>query len=136
MSGDWLSESSRLRRTTIRRGFAKISGESHQSLLPNDRLAGARGRVTVTGAGVGISEVTLFVPHQANQRIIAAVGERLGLAPEKVYVNLEKVGNTSAASIPLALRDAVDEGRLKRGDLVLTAAFGGGLTWAAALLRW
>ncbi|MEP0774889.1 MAG: ketoacyl-ACP synthase III [Acidobacteriota bacterium] len=87
-------------------------------------------------AGVGIEDVALFVPHQANQRILSAVGDRLGLPAEKVYVNLEKVGNTSAASIPLALRDALDEGRLKRGDLVLSAAFGGGLTWAAALLRW
>ncbi len=87
-------------------------------------------------AGVSIDEVSLFVPHQANQRILSAVGERLGLPAEKIYVNLEKVGNTSAASIPLALRDALDEGRLKRGDLVLSAAFGGGLTWAAALVRW
>ncbi|MFH1178094.1 MAG: beta-ketoacyl-ACP synthase III [Acidobacteriota bacterium] len=88
------------------------------------------------GAGVGVEEVDLFVPHQANKRIIDAVGERLGLAPEKVYVNLERVGNTSAASIPLALREALDRDVLHRGDLVLTAAFGGGLTWAAALLRW
>lgn len=90
----------------------------------------------LAGAGVGVGEVALFVPHQANQRILSAVAERLELPPEKVYVNLEKVGNTSAASIPLALRDALDEGRLKRGDLVLSAAFGGGLTWAAALMRW
>ena len=88
------------------------------------------------GAGVEISAVDLFVPHQANRRIIDAVGGRLGLASDKVYVNLERVGNTSAASIPLALGDAMAEGVLKSGDLVLTAAFGGGLTWAAALLRW
>ncbi len=87
-------------------------------------------------AGVSIDEVALFVPHQANQRILSAVGDRLGLPAEKIYVNLEKVGNTSAASIPLALRDALDEGRLQRGDLMLSAAFGGGLTWAAALVRW
>jgi 3-oxoacyl-[acyl-carrier-protein] synthase-3 len=87
-------------------------------------------------AGVSVDDVALFVPHQANLRIIGAVGDRLGLPQEKVYVNLERIGNTSAASIPLALREAVDRGALKRGDLVLTAAFGGGLTWAAALLRW
>jgi 3-oxoacyl-[acyl-carrier-protein] synthase-3 len=80
--------------------------------------------------------VSLFVPHQANLRIIAAVGERLGLAPEKVYLNLERVGNTSSASIPLAMREAIDRGVLKRGDLVLLGAFGGGLTWAATLLKW
>ena len=87
-------------------------------------------------AGVTADQIDLFVPHQANKRIIDAVGERLGVPPEKIYVNLERVGNTSAASIPLALREAIDRGALKRGDLVLAAAFGGGLTWAAALLRW
>ncbi len=90
----------------------------------------------LTGAGVGVEQVSLFVPHQANQRIIDAVGERLGIPPEKVYVNLERVGNTSSASIPLAMREAIDCGRVKPGDLLLWAAFGGGLTWAAALLRW
>jgi 3-oxoacyl-[acyl-carrier-protein] synthase-3 len=60
----------------------------------------------------------------------------LGLPAEKVYLNLERVGNTSSASIPLAMREAVDRGALKRGDLVLLAAFGGGLTWAATLLKW
>jgi 3-oxoacyl-[acyl-carrier-protein] synthase-3 len=90
----------------------------------------------MSGAGVTAEQIDLFVPHQANKRIIDAVGERLGLPAEKVYVNLERVGNTSAASIPLAMREAADRGVLKAGDLVLAAAFGGGLTWAAALLRW
>jgi 3-oxoacyl-[acyl-carrier-protein] synthase III len=90
----------------------------------------------LTGAGVTIDQIDLFVPHQANKRIIDAVGDRLGLPAEKVYVNLERVGNTSAASIPLAMREAIDRGVLKPGDLVLAAAFGGGLTWAAALFRW
>ena len=90
----------------------------------------------LAGAGVTIDQVKLFVPHQANLRIIAAVGERLGIAPEKVYLNLERVGNTSSASIPLALREAVDRGAVKRGDLLLFGAFGGGLTWAATLVKW
>jgi 3-oxoacyl-[acyl-carrier-protein] synthase-3 len=90
----------------------------------------------LAGAGVTVDQIDLFVPHQANKRIIDAVGDRLGVPPEKVYVNLERVGNTSAASIPLALREAIDRGVLKRGDIVLAAAFGGGLTWAAALFRW
>jgi 3-oxoacyl-[acyl-carrier-protein] synthase-3 len=90
----------------------------------------------LTGAGVGVDKVDLFIPHQANLRIISAVGERLGLPPEKVYVNLERVGNTSSASIPLAMQEAIDRGVLKRGHLVLAAAFGGGLTWAATLFRW
>ncbi len=87
-------------------------------------------------AGVTADDIDLMVPHQANLRIISAVGDRLGLPSEKVYVNLERVGNTSSASIPLALREAADNGRLAKGDLVLLAAFGGGLTWAATLLRW
>jgi 3-oxoacyl-[acyl-carrier-protein] synthase-3 len=90
----------------------------------------------LTGAGVGADKVDLFIPHQANLRIISAVGERLGLAPEKVYVNLERVGNTSSASIPLAMQEAIDRGVLKHGHLVLAGAFGGGLTWAATLFRW
>jgi 3-oxoacyl-[acyl-carrier-protein] synthase III len=90
----------------------------------------------LAGAGVSAEQIDLFVPHQANKRIIDAVAERLGVPAEKIYINLERVGNTSAASIPLALREALDRGALKPGDLVLAAAFGGGLTWAAALLRW
>ncbi|MGE5235106.1 MAG: beta-ketoacyl-ACP synthase III [Acidobacteriota bacterium] len=88
------------------------------------------------GAGVGVADLKLFVPHQANQRIIDAVGDRLGLRRDQVYLNLERYGNTSSASIPLALREALDRGLVQRGDLILMAAFGGGLTWAATLLRW
>jgi 3-oxoacyl-[acyl-carrier-protein] synthase-3 len=88
------------------------------------------------GAGVTVADLDLLVPHQANIRIIDAVASRLGVPKEKVVVNVDKVGNTSAASIPLALAEARAQGRLKEGDLVLLAAFGGGLTWAATLLRW
>ena len=84
---------------------------------------------------VDISDVALFVPHQANMRIITAVGKRLGVSEEKVFVNLERYGNTSAASIPIALTEAREQGRLLKGDLVLLTSFGGGLTWGAALLR-
>jgi 3-oxoacyl-[acyl-carrier-protein] synthase-3 len=86
-------------------------------------------------AGLGVDEIDLFIPHQANQRIIQAVGQRLGLREDQVYSNVHRVGNTSAASIPLAMADARAEGRLNRGDLVLTSSFGGGLTWASALFR-
>ncbi len=81
------------------------------------------------------SDLALFIPHQANLRIIQAVGKRLGLDTETVYVNVDQFGNTSAASIPMAMAGAVEEGRLRRGDLLLLTAFGGGLTWASALLR-
>lgn len=82
------------------------------------------------------SELDLLVTHQANIRIIEAAAKRLGLPPERVVVNVDRYGNTSAASIPLALKDAVNEGRLKEGDLVVMVAFGAGLTWAAAAVEW
>ncbi|MDD4050482.1 MAG: ketoacyl-ACP synthase III [candidate division Zixibacteria bacterium] len=90
----------------------------------------------ITEAGLTPDQVDLLVPHQANIRIIKATAARLGLPMDKVYLNIEKYGNTSAASIPLALDHAVREGRIKKGDIVLGVAFGGGLTWGAVLFRW
>jgi 3-oxoacyl-[acyl-carrier-protein] synthase-3 len=81
-------------------------------------------------------QLDLFVPHQANQRITDAVRERLGIPPEKVFSNISRIGNTSSASIPLCLDECVRTGRIKRGDLILMAAFGAGVTWGAALMRW
>lgn len=86
-------------------------------------------------AGVTIDEIDLFIPHQANMRIIEAVGERLGIAPEKVYVNVDKYGNTSAATTIVALDEAIGEGRVKPGDLILLVTFGAGLTWGSTLIR-
>ena len=86
--------------------------------------------------GLEPSQVDLFVSHQANRRIIEAAAERLGLGPEKVIINLEKYGNTTAGTIPLALADARAQGRLKNGDLVLLASVGAGFTVGAVLLRW
>ena len=82
------------------------------------------------------SGLSLLIPHQANLRIIQATAERLKLPMDKVVVNLDKYGNTSAASIPIALDEAVTSGRIKDGDYVLLEAFGGGLTWASALIKW
>ncbi len=82
------------------------------------------------------SDVAFLVPHQANLRIIRAVADRLQLPMERVVVNLDRYGNTSAASIPLALDEAVRDGRIQRGEMVLFLAFGGGLTWASSLVRW
>jgi 3-oxoacyl-[acyl-carrier-protein] synthase-3 len=86
-------------------------------------------------AGLSAEQIDLFVPHQANIRIMEALAERLNISMEKVYSNIHKYGNTSAASIPIALTEAYLEGRLKRGDLVLMTAMGGGLTWGAMLIR-
>jgi 3-oxoacyl-[acyl-carrier-protein] synthase III len=87
-------------------------------------------------AGMDASEVDLFVPHQANIRIIQSSAERLGLPSEKVFVNIEKYGNTSGASIPIGLYEAEKEGKLKPGMVVLTVGFGAGLVWGANLIRW
>jgi len=82
------------------------------------------------------SEVKWLVPHQANKRIIDATAEKLNLSPDAVVITVAEHGNTSAASIPLALCTAVEDGRIQRGDLILMEAMGGGLTWGAALARW
>jgi 3-oxoacyl-[acyl-carrier-protein] synthase-3 len=87
-------------------------------------------------AGVSPEDLAMVIGHQANARILAALGKRLGLPPEKVFVDIEKVGNTSAASIPIAIDRAWQAGRLSPGDLVLTVAFGAGLAWGANLIRW
>ncbi len=85
---------------------------------------------------MSVDDLDLYVPHQANVRIIKAVASRLGLPMEKVVMNMDRYGNTSAASIPLALDEAVRDGRIREGNLVMMEAFGSGLTWAASLVRW
>lgn len=85
---------------------------------------------------VKVKDIDHVIPHQANLRIIQSVAQRLGIPMEKMIVNLERYGNTSAASIPIALDEAVRTGRIKQGDLILMEAFGGGLTWGSALIRW
>jgi len=86
--------------------------------------------------GTTAADIDWFVPHQANKRIIDGSAHKLGIAPEKVVVTVDRHGNTSAASIPLALADAVADRRIKRGNLILLEAMGGGFTWGSALLRW
>ena len=93
-------------------------------------------RSTLAANHLRVEDLDLYVPHQANIRILKAVMERLGLPIEKVMLNVDRYGNTSAASIPLALDEAVREGRIKEGSLVMLGAFGAGLTWASAVIRW
>ena len=87
-------------------------------------------------SGYTIADLDWFVPHQANRRIIDGAGDKLGLDPAKVVVTVDRHANTSAASVPLALSAAVADGRIKRGDLVMIEAMGGGFTWGASLIRW
>jgi 3-oxoacyl-[acyl-carrier-protein] synthase III len=92
-------------------------------------------RAAAKQAGLEVSDIDWFVPHQANQRILSAVAEKLGLEEEKVVSTVAHHGNTSAASVPLALAEAMADGRIKTGDLVLIEAIGGGLTWGSAMIR-
>jgi len=93
-------------------------------------------REVLEQAGVKSDDISLFIPHQANQRITEAVADRLNVDVSKVYSNIAVHGNTSSASIPIALDECVEAGRIKPGDLVLMASFGGGATWGAVLMRW
>jgi 3-oxoacyl-[acyl-carrier-protein] synthase-3 len=108
-------------REVFRHAVQKISGVIEETLVMT---------------GYAPDEIDLYVPHQANQRILDGVLKKLGVSPEKIMVTLDKHGNTSAASIPLALNLAVEQHRIKEGSLVLMEAMGGGFTWGAALARW
>lgn len=90
----------------------------------------------IAEAGLQLDDIALVVPHQANLRIIEAVAKRLELPIERFFVNLDRYGNTSAASVPIALYEAVEQGRVRAGDHVLLTSFGGGLTWASSVVRW
>lgn len=93
-------------------------------------------REAISKAGLTPADVRWFVPHQANTRIINAVADRLGWPPEEIYLNIDRIGNTSAASIPIALDEMVRAGQVGENDILLFAAFGAGLTWGSALVRW
>lgn len=93
-------------------------------------------RRVIEQANVKPEDIDLFIPHQANLRITEAVRERLGVSSEKVYSNINRVGNTSSASIPICLDECVRSGRIKKGDLILMSAFGAGVTWGSVLMRW
>jgi 3-oxoacyl-[acyl-carrier-protein] synthase-3 len=91
---------------------------------------------TLRRCELNIEQIACIIPHQANLRIIEAVGEKLGARPDQLFINLDKYGNTSAASVAIALDEATQSGRIARGDLVLLVVFGAGLTWAAAIIEW
>lgn len=113
-----------------------VSMDGHEVFRRAVRATVSSARLALERAGVEGADIALFVPHQANLRIIEAVGARLGIGAERTMVVLDRTGNTSSASIPLALAEAADAGRLRPGDLVLLSGFGAGMTWGSAVLRW
>ncbi|NOS76660.1 MAG: ketoacyl-ACP synthase III [Nitrospira sp.] len=119
---------------TERTHFIKMKG--NETFKVAVRTLEEIARETLAANQLQVEDLDLYVPHQANMRILKAVMERLGLPLEKVMLNLEQYGNTSAASIPIALDEAVRAGRIRDGSLVMLGAFGAGLTWASALIRW
>jgi 3-oxoacyl-[acyl-carrier-protein] synthase-3 len=108
-------------REVFRNAVQKISGVIEETLVET---------------GYAPDELDLYVPHQANKRILDGIAKKLGVAPDKIIMTLSRHGNTSAASIPLALNEAFEGHRLKEGSLVLMEAMGGGFTWGAVLARW
>jgi 3-oxoacyl-[acyl-carrier-protein] synthase-3 len=117
-----------------RRHFIEMNGREVFKFAV--RVMGNAAEEALEKAGLGKADVDLLIPHQANIRIIQSALERLGLPQEKCVVNLDRYGNVSAASIPLALAEAVEDGRVREGDRLLMVGFGGGLTWGASVLVW
>jgi 3-oxoacyl-[acyl-carrier-protein] synthase-3 len=120
--------------TTGTTGFLRMQGKEvfkHAVINIADSIT-----ASAQEAGVAVADIDWFVPHQANQRILDGTARRLHLPADRFISTIAEHGNTSAASVPLALAVAVGDGRIKRGDLVLMEAMGGGLTWGAGLVRW
>ena len=114
--------------------FLKMEGKEVFKAAVNAMTGAAKD--VLERSGVGIEDIKCIIPHQANQRIISAIGERLGAREDQVFVNLQKYGNTSAASVAVALDEALQSGKINRGDKILIIAFGAGLPWGATVLEW
>ena len=121
---------------SLRNGNHYLSMNGPQVFRFATQIMGRDAERVMAASGIGPDDVDLFVPHQANLRIIETAAKRLKLAPNKVFTNVSEYGNTSAASIPIALCEAIDEGRLKEGDHMVLSSFGAGLAWASAVVRW
>ena len=121
---------------TVARGehYVRMNGREVFKFATRVLVSSARSLLEQTG--VAVEDVDVYVPHQANVRIIRHAVEKLGIAPERVVINVDRYGNTSSGSIPLALADAVTEGRVRGGDLVLMTGMGAGLTWGSGLMEW
>lgn len=121
---------------TVKNGRHFIKMEGREVYKFAVKIMGEASIRALSMCGLTPEDVDLFIPHQANTRIIDAAAQRLKLAPEKVFVNVQKYGNTSGASIPLAIDEAYRAGRIKQGDVLVAVGFGAGLTWAASVLKW
>ena len=120
---------------TVREGLHYLKMDGREVFKHAVRIMQEKALEVLDLCGVSAEDVALLIPHQANTRIIETVAKRLKIPSEKVYVNIENYGNTSSASIPIALDEVVRGGKVKKGDLVLLVAFGAGLTWGATLIR-
>jgi 3-oxoacyl-[acyl-carrier-protein] synthase-3 len=120
----------------LERGAHRAHMEGREVFKFASMLMPASVRIALEANGLGVDDVTLLVPHQANLRIIEMVTKSVGLRPDQVFTNIHRYGNTTAASIPIALDEALEAGRVRRGDLVLLTAFGSGFTWGSAAIRW
>lgn len=119
---------------TKRLHFLRMDGKETFKNAVNAMVAATH--EALNRCGVTVAEVKCIIPHQANHRIMSAVAERIGAREDQLFVNVDRYGNTSAASVAIALDEAVSQGRIVRGDLVLMVVFGAGLTWGAALIEW
>lgn len=119
---------------TQRLHFLRMDGKETFKNAVNAMVSAAH--QALDHCGVTVDQVRCIIPHQANQRIMSAVAERIGAREDQLFVNVDRYGNTSAASVAIALDEAVTQGRIHRGDLVLLVVFGAGLTWGAALIEW
>ena len=114
--------------------YIKMRGNELFKIAVNAMAKAAQ--IAINKAGLKCQDIDLVIPHQANVRIIMAVAKKLGLGENRIYLNIEKYGNMSSASTATALCEAVKEGRIKKGDVVLLDAFGAGLVWGACVIKW
>jgi len=121
---------------TVEKGLHYINMNGGEVFKFAVKIMGCAAKNVIKLAGLKLSDVDYLVPHQANKRIVDAAIKRLKLSPDRVYMNLDRYGNMSSASIPVALDEAVKKGFIKKGDIVLMVGFGAGLTWGASVLRW
>ncbi|HLJ66745.1 MAG TPA: beta-ketoacyl-ACP synthase III [Chloroflexota bacterium] len=124
------------REETVRNGLHFVRMAGPEVFRFATRVVAESTNQVLQKVGMDASEIDLFIPHQANHRIIDAAVRRLGIPTERVFVNIDRYGNTSSASIPIALCEAEEQGRLKPGDRVVMVGFGAGLTWAAGVIQW